>query len=302
MFFHREGPRGLALFVLSSVSPAATLPIVSGVEWQPLAAQIERVVQAAEFIGEPLTQKEREAVDAALKEKDPAKLQAALDPRCLFGVHINAEMRVKVQQGQAKPELLEQGWRSFLVKVHNEAGTTAALQAISPNALKVYLGGGKDDSPSAKIYRESSSGADPENLWLDLSMYDKQPLQDTLGGLALEYRIIQLFSRDAGKREAKVSFQAGQDTQDLGFRSEADVLFDCVPARPVTLAVKDENGQPTTAAFEIRDSANRVYPLQSKRLEPDFFFHPQVYRKDGEDVRLPQAFTRSRCRAGRSQW
>src|SRR5687768_10890923 len=109
------GVRGLALFVLSCVSTrAATLPIVSGVEWQPLAAQIERVVQAAEFIGEPLTQSERDAVEAALKEKDAAKLQAALDPRCLFGVHINAEMRIKVQQGQAKPELLEQGWRSFL--------------------------------------------------------------------------------------------------------------------------------------------------------------------------------------------
>src|SRR5262249_43045689 len=159
-------------------------------EWQPLAAQIERVVQAAEFIGEPLTHAERDAIDAALKEKDSAKLQAALDARCLFGVHINAEMRVKVQQGQAKPELLEQGWRSFLVKVHNEAGTTAALQAISPNALRVYVGG-KDDSPSAKIYHESTSAAKPENLWLDLSMFDKQPLQDTLGGLALEYRIIQ---------------------------------------------------------------------------------------------------------------
>ncbi len=278
---------GLVLFVGASVSTqAATLPIVSGVEWQPLAAQIERVVQAAEFIGEPFAQREREAVDAALKEKDPAKLQAALDPRCLFGVHINAEMRVKVQQGQAKPELLEQGWRSFLVKVHNEAGTTAALQAVSPNALKVYEGG-RDDSPSARLYRKPNSAADPENLWLDLSMYDKQPLRDALGGLALEYRIIQLFSRDAGKREAKVSFHAGQGTQDLGFRNETDVLFDSAPARPVTLRVKDENGQPAMAAFEIRDSANRVYPLQSKRLEPDFFFHPQVYRGDGESVRLP---------------
>ena len=56
---------------------------------------------------------------------------------------------------------------------------------------------------------------------------------------------------------------------------------------PVTLRVKDEDGRPTTAAFEIRDTAGRVYPLPSKRLEPDFFFHPQVYRADGETVRLP---------------
>ena len=44
---------------------------------------------------------------------------------------------------------------------------------------------------------------------------------------------------------------------------------------------------PAMAAFEIRDSLGRVYPLQSKRLAPDFFFHPQIYRGPGETVRLP---------------
>src|SRR5712672_3003031 len=78
---------------------AAPLPLISGVEWQPLAAQVERVVQAATFIGEPFTPAEREKIDVALKEKDGAKLQDVLDARCLFGVQINAEMRVKVQQG-----------------------------------------------------------------------------------------------------------------------------------------------------------------------------------------------------------
>ena len=267
---------------------AAPLPVVSGVEWQPLEAQIRRVVEAAEFIGEPFSAAQREAIDAALNEKDAAKLQAALDARCLFGVHINAEMRVKVQQGPAKPELMEQGWRSFLVKIHNESGTTAALQVVSPNALAVWeRDGRRDASPSGALYRDKNNSAKAENLWLDLSMFDRQPLRETLGGLALEYRIVQLFSRDAGKREGKISFHAGQGTQDLGFRSEIDVLFDCRPARPVIFRVKDENGQPATAAFEIRDAQGRVYPLRSKRLEPDFFFHDQVYRSDGENVRLP---------------
>ena len=267
---------------------AATLPLVNGVEWQPLEAQARRVVEAAEFIGEPFTREQRDAVEAAIREKDAAKLQKAFDERCLFGVHINPEMRVKVQQGPAKPELMEQGWRSFLVKVHNESGSTAALQTASPNALTLWERDARRDStPSGQLFRRADAPADPSNLWLDLSMYDKQPLKDTLGGLPLEYRIIQLFSRDAGRREAKIVFHAGQGTQDVGFRSEADVLFNCEPARPVTLRVKDEHGQPTMAAFEIRDALNRVYPLQSKRIEPDFFFHPQVYRRDGETVRLP---------------
>jgi hypothetical protein len=46
-------------------------------------------------------------------------------------------------------------------------------------------------------------------------------------------------------------------------------------------------GQPTTAAFVIRDKQGRVYPSQSKRLAPDFAFHPQIYRADGEGLRLP---------------
>src|SRR5262245_28848289 len=110
---------------LPLIAAAAPLPVVRDVEWQPLSAQVTRLIQAMEMIGEPLSSSERAAVDEALKGKDGLKLQAALDSRCLFGVQINPEMRVKVQQGPAKPVLVEQGWRSFLVKIHNEAGATA---------------------------------------------------------------------------------------------------------------------------------------------------------------------------------
>ena len=33
--------------------------------------------------------------------------------------------------------------------------------------------------------------------------------------------------------------------------------------------------------------SGRVYPAQSKRLAPDFFFHQQVYRHNGETLKLP---------------
>src|SRR6185369_8194712 len=220
------------------------------------------------------------ALDAAIAEPNAAtaseKIQAILDPLCLFGVSINPELRVKVTRGGAKPDLVEQGWRQFLVKVHNESGTTAALRALSPNAQKLA----------------GSSQGDVSNRWLDLMMFDSQPLKPTLSGLTLEYRIIQLYSRDAGKREAKFSFNVGQGTQDLGYRNETDVLFDCLPAHPVLFTVRDENDQPTTAAFVIRDQQGRVHPSQAKRLAPDFAFHPQVYRGDGEIVKLPSGVYR----------
>src|SRR5262249_45037796 len=106
-------------------------------------------------------------------------------------------------------------------------------------------------------------------------------------GLKLEYRIISLYSRDTGQREAKISFNVGQGTQDLGFRNEVPVLFTCQSAQPVTFHVRDENGEPTTGCFIIRDKLGRVYPSQNKRLAPDFAFHPQVYRTDGEIIKLP---------------
>jgi hypothetical protein len=157
------------------------------------------------------------------------------------------------------------------VKVHNEAGTTAVLRGMSSQARRL-------------------AGAMPgelRDLWLDLQMLDSQPLTRTLSGLLLEYRIVQLYSRDPGQREATFTFDVGQGTQDLGYRSEVPILFTIRPAESVQWRVRDETGAPAVAAFVIRDAQGRVYPSRAKRLAPDFAFHPQVYRADGEFVKLP---------------
>jgi hypothetical protein len=266
--------------LLAASAFAADLPRSSTVEIQPLKAQVRRVVDAMEYLGFPLPDADRKELDAALTEEDPATvregLQTVLDRHCLYCVDISPEMRVKVAQGPARPILHEQGWVQYLVKVQNEAGTTAELKAESKNAGNVFRGEG-DRRPLSPN----------DDLWFDLQLFNNQPLARTLSGLELEYRIIQLYGRDAGRREAKMSFNVGQGTQDIGFRNEADVLFQCLPAREVGLRVTDENGKAATAAFEIRDQVGRVYPSQAKRLAPDFAFHPQVYRADGERIRLP---------------
>jgi hypothetical protein len=266
----------LAALVLVARSRASAAPlIVRDVELQPLVAQMRRLVAAMDYVGEPLDETTRNALDASARGTDAAKatetLQALLDAHCLFVVHISPESRVSVSQGPAAPRLVEQGWRSFLVKVVNEAGVTAPLRVASPNA------GSLSGTPMEEI----------PNRWLDLTLFDKPPMTFALSGLQLEYRIIQLSSRDAGKREATLSFDVGQGTQDLGFRSEVVVLFDCLPAQPITLRVRDSNDEPTTAAFVIRDQLQRVYPSMAKRLNPDLAFQPQIYRADGESVRLP---------------
>ena len=64
-------------------------------------------------------------------------------------------------------------------------------------------------------------------------------------------------------------------------------MFQIEPSHDVTLRVRDEHGQPAIASFLVHDQLGRVYPARSKRLAPDFFFQDQVYRGDGETVRLP---------------
>ena len=267
---------------------AADLPLVTDIESQPLVAQAKRLIEAADVLGRPFSGDERTALlaggDAAV-----AKIQSVLDPHCLFVVTINPEMRVKVVPGPAKPELVEKGWRPFLIKVINESGTTSPLNVFSPQAQSAYSGGAAQNA-SDKRLRPRSAPSTPiaaNDVWLDLQSFDAPPLLPALSGLRLEYRIVSLYSRDAGKREAVFAFDVGQGTQDLGFRGETSVLFTAQPARTIALRVRDEHGAPTTASFEIRDSLRRVYPSPAKRLAPDFGFHPQIYRADGETLELP---------------
>jgi hypothetical protein len=211
-----------------------------------------------------------------------AELQSILDQYTLAIVDINPESRVKVEQGPAKAELVEGGTRIFLVKVINQAGVTAPLEVESPNQGLVYQRSTGSAEPQMRI-----TPADARDRWAQFSIYRKQPMRPRLSGLGLEYQILEVYSRDQGKRSAKVSFNVGQGTQDIGFRNEVEVLFDALPARQVKLQVKDENGQPVTASLVIRDHLGRVYPSPAKRLAPDFPFQSQIYRADGDVLKLP---------------
>ncbi len=273
-----------AMLVVSAVS-AEEVPIVGGVEAQPVKAQVRRLLNALEFLGQPITGQRLVQVQESLDQEGPESvvaIQQALDPLVLAAVHINPESRVKVQRGPVAAHLVQHGWSVFLVKVHNEGGVTGMLRVTSPQAAPIHRRSTASPAPAQSI-----TPADVENRWLDIATFDQQPLLPRLSGLALEYRIVQIYSRDAGKREATLVFDVGQGTQDLGFRSELPVLFEAEPAVEVILEVRDTDGSPTMGQFVFRDGQGRVYPARSRRLAPDFFFHDQIYRFDGESVLLP---------------
>jgi hypothetical protein len=253
---------------------------------QPLAQQVRRIETALTYLGQPLTANDHQEIDEAIAAPDEAdavrQLQTTLDKYVLAFVEISPESRVKVEPGPARPELVESGTRLFLVKVFNQANVTAPLRVESPNTGNVYIRSDSSPEPKAAL-----TVRDVRERWADISIYDKRPMSRRLSGLTVEYVILEIFSRESGQRSAQISFNVGQGTQDIGFRNDVAILFTALPARPVTIHVRDENGKPAFASFVIRDRFSRIQPNSSKRLAPDFFFQEQIYRADGESISLP---------------
>jgi hypothetical protein len=189
----------------------APLPAVDEVAWKPFRENCRLLLQALEKQKTPFpattTKKLNTLLDSEPEDK-PAALNAVkklLDARCLIGVHINPEGRVKVARGPAAA-LLQRGRPTvLLVRIHNEGGVTGSLTVNGPGLCNV---------------RKKGPGQ-----WLEATLPSSAALKSALSGHALEYRLLQLTARQAGKREATFTFDVGQGSQDLGFRAEVPILF-----------------------------------------------------------------------------
>src|SRR5437867_35727 len=84
-------------------------------------------------------------------------------------------------------------------------GVTAPLRVASPNAAPLFKSPSSSPSPRPSVRPE-----DVPSRWMEIQVYNNQPLTPRLSGLGLEYRIVQIYSRDRGKREATIGFDVGQ--------------------------------------------------------------------------------------------
>jgi hypothetical protein len=194
------------------------------------------------------------------------------------------------------------------------------LNVESPNTMPVL-----NISTSASVTEEKNRLTEGQiaNRFLEIQMYRNKPLLSQLSGIALEYCIIQIYTKEEGRKEARLGFNAGQGSQDIRFRNSIDILFNIAHAvkvifkvtennRPVKMAsfivtdgverIENENVQPSSTDYRLTLAKNEygirskeltgIYPLPSRRVAaydeyPDFFFQPQVYRADGEHLFLP---------------
>src|SRR5689334_20857755 len=121
--------------ILSGIAVAQDTPHVhpaaAPIPLQPLAQQVRQLEDALNFLGQPLPAADQRRINEAIGNADDAaavaQLEAILEPYVLLSVDINPESRVKVEQGPAKPDLVEAGTRLFLVKVANNGHVTAPL-------------------------------------------------------------------------------------------------------------------------------------------------------------------------------
>jgi hypothetical protein len=211
------------------------------VEGQPLAANVQRLLQALDYLGFPLAT-ETAPLQRAIKDRDASRIQKLLDPHVLVQVTLNPESRVKAARGPAAVALQQGAFVPVVVKVVNESTVTKTLRLTSPQAGPVYSGGFAGNTPGDK------------NRFLELEMFAKPPMTANLSGLKVEYAIALIYSSEAGMREATVAFDVGQGSQDLGFRGEVPILFHIRPGIHIKLSVRDVDGSrlPVASRSPIR--------------------------------------------------
>jgi hypothetical protein len=199
----------LAIFVLlpTAVVAQTPLPVVQDVAWGPLRDHCRQLLANLEAVKASLPAATSRELKALLDKEptDPdaavAAVQKLLDAHCLIGVNINPESRVKAVRGPLTIELPRGREVVVLVKVQNEGGVTHPLTVSGPELI---------------VQDKAEAGQ-----WLRAALPDNEKLS----GRGLEYRLLRLTAREAGKREATFRFDVGQGTQDLGFRAEVPILF-----------------------------------------------------------------------------
>ncbi|MEZ6089287.1 MAG: CehA/McbA family metallohydrolase [Pirellulaceae bacterium] len=144
----------------------------------------------------------------AIKQLETAtslrEVRAALQPLVLLNVSVNPESRVKIGCRSTQVSLHQGKPERFLIEVDNIAGITAPLSLSAIN-----LASNPPDKAS----------------WLGIDVVESPFTSQYFTGAEWEYKVVQLTPQTAGLREVRIVGEAGQGTQDLGFRATADLLL-----------------------------------------------------------------------------
>lgn len=269
-------------------------------EPQPYFAGVLRAIETLSTLGAPISARDAETLRELARKGDAASAETAdalLARYTLARLSVGPGEEASLSPGGAERRLSEQGWRLFLVRVANFTGGVENIALNAGWRTPTNMGGGGfGTAQRATLLDTLNKGPLIKEMWLISELRDTSRLirfgrevnVAVLSGIPVEYRVVQLYSRDSGARRAQLTLETFPDSAaGVGSSARREFDFECTPSRRVTLGVHDADGRGCMASLTIRDRLNRIYPLQAMRLAPDLFFQAQVYRADGETMRLP---------------
>jgi hypothetical protein len=266
---------------------------------QPYFAGVYRALEALAKLGAPIAPEDAQQLSTLARHNDSAAVAQAekiLERYTLTRIQIESDGYARATAGGAQRTLVEQGWRLFLVRVANPMGSTDKLASVLgtgwPGIATRPLTATSTGASRAGVDDTLNAAPLVARNWVIAQLYDAVPMVPALSGFSVEYRVIQLYSRDHGRRAATIDFYTASAEQApflaaYQYRRGVRLDFECLPSQDVALSVLDTDGRGCMASLTIKDKFDRIYPLQAMRLAPDMQFQPQIYRADGETVRLP---------------
>jgi hypothetical protein len=268
------------------------VPVVASSELQAVLANGRRAVDALRTAGEAVP--DAAALDAITTVEE---LERLLDPFVLAEAVVASHGFASVRQPHSPAPLIQAGWRSFLLRYENPERSESPFIFYGGGSMAPFVGGA-----IGRIFPLDRTEYAPwirDDWWVEIRQTDTGPHT----GLPVEYRVVHVYSRDAGPKAVTASFSPidsdlkmprGNSDEQMQryslqnrYAKSLRLEFDAAPARDVVFDIRDVDGRSCVAAVTVKDDDGRVYPARALRLAPDMYFHDHVYRSAGEPIPLP---------------
>ena len=277
----------VAVGCIWSISAIAADSVVVDVPGRPLGGECESPAQSPADARHPLVD------DPAVgSHRSPGlcrrPAEAARPALSLRGLHQSRIAGAGSPWTRGCQVAAGRGDTPVLVKVINEGAVASELKISSLQAGAVYAG---TALPILARQAQTELADQPNidsrrNRFLPtLSIHSRPPMTGRLSGLGVEYLIVLIASSEAGQRgDDRFRCRTGSAILSFGRRrrscSKSPRRFPC----EFPPATRPAGPRLCGSWFVI--IAGMFIP-QPKRVAPDFFFQPQIYRRDGEPVLLP---------------
>ncbi|MBU3004249.1 CehA/McbA family metallohydrolase [Paraglaciecola arctica] len=185
------------------------------------------------------------------------KLVDTLDSLTVFEVTLSATSQVNIVKGNATPLVTQAGWANYLIKVINPHRLKGDVIISSPNALPIYH---KSVGEQYALQEHFIDDKTIDTSFLELAIYRDTPLSSTLSTFPVEYRILQIYTREKGTKTATFYSEfISEKTPEKEVISKQPVILELPikAATKVIFNIQDQSNGSPVAAFTISDGVSR---------------------------------------------